>query len=71
MIDTQIIIKANEYHIEYNLILHNASDNSRIDEYSNNKVIYKYSRINQLHSLYNQHTYIIYITCILKIISFI
>lgn len=45
------------------------SDNSRIDQYSNNKVIYKYSRINQLHSLYNQHTYIIYITCILEIIS--
>jgi hypothetical protein len=43
--------------------------NSRKDEYSDNKTTYKYLRINQLYSLYNQHTYIIYITCLLKIIS--
>jgi hypothetical protein len=34
--------------------------NSKKDEYSDNKTIYKYLRINQLYSLYNQHIYYLY-----------
>jgi hypothetical protein len=40
IIDTQIIIKANECHIKLNLIQQNVSAKSRMDEYSENKATY-------------------------------
>jgi hypothetical protein len=50
--------QSNVYHIKYNLVQQNASTNSRIDKYSDNKATYiNTQEINYSYSSYNQHIY--------------
>jgi hypothetical protein len=48
----------NVYHIKYNLVQQNATTNSRIDKYSDNKATYiNTQEINYSYSSYSQHIY--------------